>query len=154
MLIAESQLIDYVKLIKEDTGLSRMVKVITSIPGVGKQTAIGLITTTNEFKAINDPKKYACYAGVVPFPGASDMFNGRDKVSHLANKKMKTALHMAALSAILYNKDLKNYYERKVAEGKNKMALINAVRNKLIHRIFACVRQNREYENSYITTLV
>lgn len=60
---------------------------------------------------------------------------------------------MAALSAILYNKDLKNYYERKVAEGKNKMAIINAIRNKLIHRIFACVKQNREYENSYITTL-
>lgn len=45
------------KLIMEDTELSRLVKVITSIPGVGKQTAIGVITTTNEFKDINDPKK-------------------------------------------------------------------------------------------------
>jgi transposase len=142
------------KLIMEDTEMSRLVKVITSIPGVGKQTAIGIIITTNEFKDIKDSKKYACYAGVAPFPRESGIFKGRARVSHMANKKMKTVLHMAALSAILYNKDLKNYYERKVAEGKNKMAVINAVRNKLIHRIFACVKQNREYENSYITTLV
>ena len=71
----------------------------------------------------------------------------------MANKKMKTVLHLAALSAILCNKDLKIFYERKVAEGKNKMSVLNAVRNKLIHRIFACVVQNRKYENSYITVL-
>ena len=60
---------------------------------------------------------------------------------------------MAALSAIKHNIDLHRYYERKVAEGKNKMSVINAVRNKLVHRIFACVLQNRKYENSYATTL-
>lgn len=141
-------------LIKDDDELSRLVNIITSIPGVGKQTAIGVITTTNEFNDIKDPKKYACYAGVAPFPRESGIFKGRSKVSHLANKKMKTLLHLAALSAILCNKDLKTFYERKVAEGKNKMAVINAVRNKLVHRIFACVVQNRKYENSYITTLV
>lgn len=140
-------------LIKADPELSRLVRIITSISGVGKQTAIGVISTTNEFKDIQEPKKYACYSGVAPFPRESGIFKGRSRVSHLANKKMKTLLHMAALSAILCNKDLKIYYERKVAEGKNKMAVINAVRNKLIHRIFACVEQNREYENSYTTTL-
>jgi len=142
------------KLISEDDELSRLVRIITSIQGVGKQTAIGIIITTNEFKDINNPRKYACYSGVAPFPRASGIFKGRDRVSHIANKKIKTVLHMAALSAILSNMDLKNYYQRKVAEGKNKMSVINAVRNKLIHRIFACVKQNREYENSYITTLV
>ena len=140
-------------LIKDDPELSRLVQIITSIPGVGKQTAIGVITTTNEFKDINDPTKYACYAGVAPFPRESGIFKGRSRVSHMANKKMKTVLHLAALSAILCNKDLKIFYERKVAEGKNKMSVLNAVRNKLIHRIFACVVQNRKYENSYITVL-
>lgn len=140
-------------LIKGDPELSRLVQIITSIPGVGKQTAIGVITTTNEFKDIKDPAKYACYAGVAPFPRESGIFKGRSRVSPMANKKMKTVLHLAALSAILYNMDLKIFYERKVTEGKNKMSVLNAVRNKLIHRIFACVVQNRKYENSYITVL-
>ena len=62
---------------------------------------------------------------------------------------------MAALSAIRYSQDLKAYYERKVLEEKkNKMSVINAVRNKLVLRIFACVNQNREYDKNYTTTLV
>ena len=141
------------QLINEDPGVARQVELITSINGVGKQTAIGVIVTTNEFKDIRDPKKYACYFGVAPFPYESGMFKGKAKVSHLANKRIKTVLHMAALSAIQYNVDLNRYYERKLTEGKNKMSIINAVRNKLIHRIFACVQQNRKYENSYATTL-
>ena len=40
---------------------------------------------------------------------------------------------------------MKAYFERKVAEGKNKMSVINAVRNKLIHRVFAVIRDERNY---------
>ena len=36
-----------------------------------------------------------------------------------------------------------------IEEKKNKMHVINAVRNKLILRIFACVKQNRKYEKNY-----
>lgn len=55
---------------------------------------------------------------------------------------------MAAMSAIVCG-DLKPYYDRKVEEGKNKMLVINAVRNKLIHRIFSCINSNRMYEKKY-----
>jgi len=140
-------------IIKSDNELSYLFKIVTSVQGIGKETAVNVIITTNEFKDITDPKKYACYGGVVPFSRESGLFKGKAKVSHMANKKIKTLLHMAALVAIVHNKDLKQYYDRKVAEGKNKMVIINAVRNKLVHRIFACVRNNREYENNYMTTL-
>ncbi|MDN5288711.1 MAG: Transposase family protein, partial [Mucilaginibacter sp.] len=70
--------------------------------------------------------------------------------SHMANKKVKTLLHLSAIVAIQYNQDLKLFYERKVLqEKKNKMTVFNAVRNKLILRIFACVNQNRPYEKNY-----
>jgi hypothetical protein len=53
------------------------------------------------------------------------------------------------LTAINYNADMNIYYKRKVDEGKNKMLVINAVRNKLVQRIFACVNDNRLYEKNY-----
>ena len=40
---------------------------ITSVPGVGSVTAMEVLVATDEFKAINDPKKLACHAGVAPF---------------------------------------------------------------------------------------
>jgi hypothetical protein len=61
---------------------------------------------------------------------------------------------MAALVAIQYNEELKLYYERKVTiEKKNKMCVINAIRNKLVHRIFSCVNQNRKYEKNYVRSV-
>lgn len=138
------------KLIAGDTELKRLFGLVTSVSGIGKTTATQIIITTNEFKDISTPKQYACYAGVAPFVEESGILRGKGRVSHMANKKVKTLLHMSAIVAIQYNHDLKAYYQRKVNEqNKNKMSVINAVRNKLILRIFACVNHNSPYQNNY-----
>ncbi len=38
----------------------------------------------------------------------------------MANKKLKTNLHLAALTAIKYDPEINAYYQRKVSEGKTK----------------------------------
>ena len=139
------------KLIKADAELNRLFTLVTSVSGIGKITAVQVIIATNEFKDINNPKKFACYSGVAPFTDDSGKITKKARVSHMANKKIKTLLHLSAIVAIQYNADLKRFYERKVLEEKkNKMSVINAVRNKLILRIFACVNQNRPYEKNYL----
>jgi len=141
-------------LIKEDKELKRIHEQIVSVEGVGLITAASIIVTTNEFKDITEAKKFACYSGVAPFEYSSGSgIRGKTRVSKMANKTVKTLLHMAALSAIKIKGELREYFLRKVAEGKNKMSVINAVRNKLIQRIFACVKQNRKYEKNYIHSL-
>lgn len=141
---------EILELIKEDEKLNRMYQVITSVNGIGFVTASYILVTTNEFININNPKKYACYSGVVPFEHSSgSSVRGKTRVSQMANKNIKTLLHLAALSSIQVKGDLQEYYVRKVAEGKNKMSVLNAIRNKLVLRIFACVNQNREYEKIY-----
>jgi transposase len=138
-------------IINADPELKRLFTLVTSVVGIGKVIAVQLIVTTNEFKDINNAKSYACYAGLVPYLEESGVFKGKGRISHMANKKVKTLLHMAALVAIQYNPELKLYYERKVnIEKKNKMSVINAVRNKLVQRIFSCVNKNKLYENNYL----
>jgi len=61
---------------------------------------------------------------------------------------------MAAMSAIQQKGELQDYYRRKVAEAvprrdKNKMLVLNAVRNKLIHRIYAVVFLGEKYDKFY-----
>ena len=127
---------------------------ITSVSGVGQIVAINTLVVTNEFKQIVNPKEMACNCGVVPFKyDSGKSVRSKAKVSHRANRPMKVLFHLAAMSAISSDGELKNYYLRKVEEGKNKMAVINAVRNKIIHRIFACVRNQRKYEKKYVHAL-
>ena len=96
----------------------------------------------------------ACYAGIAPFEHTSGTsIKGRTRVSHLANKSLKTLLHMGALSAIKNSEEIGAYYRRKVEEGKPKMVVINAVRNKLVLRIWACIREDRMYEKTYTKNL-
>jgi CRISPR/Cas system Type II protein with McrA/HNH and RuvC-like nuclease domain len=58
---------------------------------------------------------------------------------------------MAALSVATRKKsgELHEYYVRKVEEGKNKMSVLNAVRAKLVLRMFAVTRNNNFYDKSY-----
>jgi len=146
---------EIIELIKTDERIFRIYKIATSVDGIGMITAVNLITTTNEFLSITEAKKYACYSGVAPFEHSSgSSVRGKTKVSHMANKKTKTLLHLAALSAIQVKGEIKEYYKRKVEQGKNKMSVLNAVRNKIIQRVFACVKQDRFFEKNYQFNLV
>jgi transposase len=86
---------------------------------------------------------------VAPFKDESGKKKKREKVSHKANKKMKKLFHLLAMSAIRIKGEMKQYYERKLAEGKNKMSVLNAIRNKIILRIFSCVKNKKCYEKNY-----
>jgi len=142
-------------IIKSDDRLNQLFTIIKSVDGVGNVIATEVIISTNEFKNINDPDKYACYCGVVPFDHLSGTsVRGKPRVSSMANKVLKTLFHMAALSVIHREGEFKIYFERKIKEGKNKMSVINAIRNKIIHRIFACVRDNRPYQKIYLYKFV
>lgn len=141
--------------IKSDAELNRLFIIVTSVDGIGTVTATQIIIATNEFKDIVEAKKFACYSGVAPFEHSSgSSVRGRTRVSRMANKKVKALLHMAAMAAITMKGEMREYFDRKVKEGKNKMAVINAIRNKLILRIFACVKENRKYEKNYTYAIV
>jgi len=141
-------------LVKSDETLCLQYKRATSVPGVGPFTALNVIIATGEFKRITDTKKFACYAGVAPFEHTSgSSIRGRTRVSKMANMGIKKLLHLAAVSATQHCDEIKVYYERKVAAGKNKMSVINAVRNKLITRIFMCIKQERMYQKNYRNAL-
>lgn len=139
------------KIINQDPNLSHLYALTTSVIGVGKITATSLICFTNEFSMYTTARQLACYAGVVPFEHCSGKsVRSKPKVHHMANKKLKTLLTMCAMSSITSDPELKEYYDKKVAEGKNKWLVMNNVKNKLVHRICACIRDNRVFEKRQI----
>lgn len=138
------------ELIKADEKIKNQYTIATSVKGIGPVTACQMILSSGEFTKIQTGKQLACYAGVVPFEHSSGTsVRARARVSHCANKKLKKYLHMAALWAIQGPGELQTYYERQLAKGKDKLSVLNAVRNKLVLRVCACIRDNQLYDPAY-----
>ena len=136
--------------INKDSNLKKLFNLATSVPGIGRITAFALLYFTNEFTFYTNGKQLACYCGVAPFEHTSgSSIRGRTRVSHFANKKLKKLLHLVAMSTITRNKELADYYQRKVLEGKNKMVVINAIRNKILHRLCAVIKRQTPYQLEY-----
>ncbi len=60
---------------------------------------------------------------------------------------------MAAMSALQVPGELQEYYQRKVTQGKNKMLVINALRNKFIHRVYAVVKRGKKCDKTHALAL-
>ena len=141
-------------LIEKDSQTKRYREIIESIPGYGPIISAKLIEVTKGFTRLTQPRKLACYAGVAPFEYSSGTsVRGKTRVSHIANKDLKKMFHLAALVTIRKNGIMYDYYQRKVAQGKPKMAVINAVRNKLIHIMLACIKNDTIYQKNYQSNL-
>ena len=121
---------------------------VTSVKGVGMVLCVQLLVYTHAFTRLQNSRQLACYAGVAPFEHTSgSSIKGRTHTSNFANMTLKSSLHLAAISSIQHNPDLKKYYHRKVLEGKSKMSVINAVRAKLLYRVLAVVKRGTPYQN-------
>ena len=134
------------EIVSIDREVRALYELITSVKSVGDVLAIDLIVYTHGFTRMLDGRKLACYCGVAPFEYRSgNSIHGAPGTSKFANRILKTHLHMAAINAIRYHDELRNYYKRKLEEGKGKMNAINAVRNKLLHRVVAVVKRGTPY---------
>ena len=134
------------QIIQEEPVIYKNYLLIKSVPGIGHLTAVYIICCTNNFASKVTGKQLASYAGVVPFEHSSGVsIRGKNRVHKMANKELKKMLHLCALTAIKYYPEFKQYFDRKKAEGKNGMLVLNAIRNKLVLRVVAVVNKQEPY---------
>lgn len=142
------------KLILSDDKLNKTVGLVTSVTGIGQITALHLTVFTNFFTCYDNPKQLACYSGVVPFEYTSgSSIHRKSRIHPMANRTLKKHLHMSALAAINHDPDIRAYFLRKVEEGKNKMLIVNNVRNKLVHRVCAVIKRQQPYVKNSLKLL-
>lgn len=140
--------------IREDEKVDENYKLAISVKGIGMINAVAIIVATNNFVRFQSARQFACYCGVVPFEKSSgSSIKGGKHISRIANIRIKTYLTQAARSAVLYDSQLKEYYNRKKKEGKKDQVIINNVRNKLLERVFAVIKRKKTFENNYINYL-
>ena len=141
------------RLVQQDEVVLTNYRRMLTVPGIGKITAIFIICCTNNFAIKVTGKQLANYAGVVPHEFKSGTsVKGRSRVHFMANKELKAILTMGALSAINRYPEFKDYYKRKVNEGKLHLQALNAIKNKMLLRVAAVINQQKNYENKYQAT--
>lgn len=134
------------ELAKSDEKVSNNVTLARSVTGIGLVIAMHLTVQTHNFTGFDNGRQFACYCGSAPFEYSSGTsIRGKTKVHPIANKHMKGLMSNGAIAAIRYDKEIKRYWERKKAEGKANGVVLNAVRCKLINRVFAVVKRGTPF---------
>lgn len=132
--------------IKSSQEVKEIYNLIVSIPGIGLLIAANLITYTNCFHNFDSWRKFSCYCGVAPFERSSGTsLRLKPKISNMGSRKLKSLLGLAAISAVNYDTEMRAYYSRKIKEGKEKKVVLNAIKNKLISRVFATIKRGTPY---------
>jgi transposase len=144
----EQQIAD---IIKSDPEMLQNFRIITSIKGIGKINAWMTIAYTENFTSFPDGRTYAVYVGVIPFEHTSGTsIKKRKRVSYLAHKELKQELNQAAKTAIVHDKEIAAYAERKL-KNKDYALVLNNVKFKLILRMFALVKRSEKFVENYKT---
>lgn len=119
-------------------------EVLRSMPGVGDQTSRTLLGLLPEIGSLTG-KQVAALAGLAPrardsgtVRAARTIFGGRADV--------RTALSMAALSAMRHNPELRAFYQRLRKAGKAAKVAITAVSRKLLTIVNAMIRDMKPWE--------
>lgn len=93
----------------EDTSIRKNYNLLTSIPGIGRIIALETIVLTENFTAISNPRKYACYIGIAPFKKESGTsVRKKTGVSKKGFSEAKADLSIAVLSAIRNNPSIRD----------------------------------------------
>lgn len=129
------------KLREHDVG-----SLLTTIDGIGPQTAAKLIAALGDPADFKSAAAIAAYVGTVPALRQSGKRTGkRAGITALGNARLRSALWMPTLVAVRHNPWLKAHYERLRANGKlPKVALIACMR-KLLTAVYSVAKHRRPF---------
>ncbi len=141
-------------LVTLEKAFEREIKLLSSIPGIGRKTAGMLLLFTGDFKKIDNYRQLIAKAGLSPREYTSGTsIRGKTRITKMGGSLIRSKLYVCSFSAKRSNAACKALYERLVAKGKNgKLALI-AVCNKLLKQAFAIVKSGIPYRPDYTKIL-
>ena len=139
-------------IIAADPTLARQKELLVSIDGIGDRIAINMIAITSGFTRFQNARQFCSFAGLTPYRyDSGSSVRSKAKTSKRANQTMKALLHLSAVNVAIRMKgsEYKEYYERKLKEGKHVMCILNVLRAKLVHRMFSVIKRDTEYTKQY-----
>ncbi len=138
------------RLIDQHPPFQKLLGLLLTIPGVGLLLAAHLIVLMHTTTHPLDAKRLAAFLGICPYERQSGKAIYATPTSrHFGPGAPRKLLHLAARSVSTHKKPFRDYYQRKLAEGKPKKVALNNVANKLLKVICAVVNSQTPYDVDY-----
>lgn len=129
------------------TLLATVDQQVTTIPGIGPVTTATIIGELGDLTRFPNVASVIAYAGLDPKVSESGMTSKKRAISKRGSKYLRTAIWQAAVRSLIFNPELKAFYEKKRSEGKPKQVAIGAVANKLTRIIYGIMRSGKSYQS-------
>jgi len=138
------------ELVKKDMELVKKIDTITTIPGVGKLTAVIVLAETNGFELIKSKKQLVSYSGLdVKLKDSGTSVKGKPKISKKGNRHLRKAMYMPALAAMRFNEHHKAVFARLVSKHGIKMKAAVAVQRKILELIYVIYKTDKAFNKNY-----
>jgi len=130
-------------LVQSEPSCQRRMDQLCSVPGVGPVTALTLLAEMPELGQVNR-QQIAMLAGVAPLNHDSGKRRGKRR-TYGGRSGVRSTLYMAALSASRTNPVIRPFYQRLVANGKEKKVALTACMRKLLVILNAMARDQKSW---------
>jgi transposase len=125
-----------------------------TVPGIGCKTATTLLGhLPSDWKQWGGRRttaaKLQAFIGIDPRLQESGQWTGQAKMSKRGSRSLRTALFQAAFCATLHDTELRAYYDRKRAAGKEHKVAISHVMRIQLRRLVAVLKTEKPYEVCY-----
>jgi len=133
------------RLVAAHPGLAELCRRLKTAPGIGDISAFALIARLPELGHL-DGKRIASLVGVAPHPWDSGRLRGR-RIIQGGRFELRRTLYMAALAAARRPGSLRTFFLRLHANGKPAKVVLTAVLRKLLCRLTAMIRDQRDWHD-------
>jgi len=127
---------------------------LTSMNGIDIVSAAQILSCIGDIRKFSTPAKLARYCGVAPVTYASGQ-KDLQFANQRGNRELNSVFHLLAVRLIatvgpankILNPFFKDYYERKISEGKTKRQALKCVERRLVNIIWTMLTNHEEYVN-------
>ena len=120
--------------------------VILSIPGIGFINGVMILGEIGNIYRFSSPCKLLAFTGLDPSVYQSGNFNAKStRMSKRGSRALRYALVNAAHNVVKSNATFKNYYDKKMAEGRSHYNALGHCAGKLVRIIWKMLTDNVEF---------
>lgn len=133
--------------IQSDADLLEQYEILKGIRGVGRRSAILLLTELAVLDPTMNVKQIVAYAGLDPRRYESGTSVEKSpRISKRGNARLRAILYMNALSAVRHERGARLFFARLVARGKKRKQALVAVMRKLLHGIWIALQRRIRFD--------